>query len=141
MDHRVEKINPTGSSPDTLIGQSSPEDDRKRQMTSFSAESLNTAASSSSSLETIVGVGMEAKKKGRFGSLKSSFRKEGGLFRMKKKKKKHFDDEPSHQYPHSEQSSKGYKEFQIENILSHPLLLCMLSLLNLHYVLDFIILC
>ncbi|XP_043466861.1 EF-hand calcium-binding domain-containing protein 4B isoform X2 [Leptopilina heterotoma] len=107
MDH-VEKINPDGSSPDTLIGQSSPEDDRKRQMTSFSAESLNTAATgdSSSSLETIVGVGMEAKKKGRFGSLKSSFRKEGGLFRMKKKKKKHFDDEPSHQYPHSEQSSK-----------------------------------
>ncbi|XP_051160180.1 ras and EF-hand domain-containing protein homolog isoform X5 [Leptopilina boulardi] len=110
MDHHVEKMNQGGSSPDTLIGRSSPEEDRKRQMTSFSAENLNTAAAtgeSSSSLETIVGVGMEAKKKGRFGSLKSSFRKEGGLFKMKKKKKKHFEAEPSTQYPQSEQSTKA----------------------------------
>lgn len=127
MDH-IEKTQQAGSSPDTLIGRSSPEEDRKRQMTSFSAESLNTAATgeSSSSLETIVGVGMESKKKGsRFGSLKSSFRKEGGLFKMKKKKKKqHFEAEPSTQYPQGEQSSKGYEICESKLLSFHFFLHC-----------------
>ena len=107
MDH-YEKVNEGGSSPDTLIDRSLAEEDRKHQMGSFSMENVNTGESSSS-LETIVGVGMEGKKKGRFGSLKKSFRKEGGLFKIKKKKKKNLEVEPSIEVQQGEQSAQGYK--------------------------------
>lgn len=68
----------SASSPETTIRRSSSEEDRKRKQ----------VEGSSSSLDTVVGPGMEEKRKGRFGALKSSFRKEGGLFHLKKKNPK-----------------------------------------------------
>ena len=111
MDHK-ENVDEGGSSPDTLINQSSPEEYRKSQLGSVSAENVNAPESSSSSLETIVGVGMEGKKKGRFGSLKKSFRREGGFF--KTKKKKNIEVEPSIEVQKEELSAKGcYKTSEL----------------------------
>lgn len=92
---RNESANEGGSSPDTVVGRSSSEEDRNRYACSTSGEYV-TVGDSSSSLDTLTNVGAAAppvqepsvaedKKRGRFGALKNSFRKEGGLFKIKKK--------------------------------------------------------
>ncbi|XP_076631588.1 RAS oncogene family member Rab32 isoform X1 [Colletes latitarsis] len=86
---RNESANEGGSSPDTVIGRSSSEEDRNRHGCTTSGE-YATVGGSSSSLDTLTGAtaaptGNDDKKRGRFGALKSSFRKEGGLFKIKKK--------------------------------------------------------
>lgn len=83
---RNESANEGGSSPDTVIGRSSSEEERNRHGATTSGEYV-TVGESSSSLDTLTNVGttVEDKKKGRFGALRSSFRKEGGLFKIKKK--------------------------------------------------------
>ncbi|XP_053999048.1 EF-hand calcium-binding domain-containing protein 4B isoform X1 [Hylaeus anthracinus] len=90
---RNESANEGGSSPDTVIGRSSSEEDRNRQGCTTSGEYV-TVGDSSSSLDTLNSAGTAAappgtedKKRGRFGALKNSFRKEGGLFKIKKKNK------------------------------------------------------
>lgn len=103
---RNKRFNEGGSSPE--IGRCSSEEDFKRHMGRVFTEKVN-AGESSSSLETIVGVWMEGKKKGRFGSLKKSFLKEDGLFKKKKKKTKNLQVEPSIEVEQGEQSVKGYK--------------------------------
>lgn len=80
---RSESANEASSSPDTVIGRSSSEDDQKRNPGSASAEYV-TVNDSSSSLDTLTGE-MEEKKRRPFDVLKNSFRMEGGLFRTKKK--------------------------------------------------------
>ncbi|XP_076651695.1 RAS oncogene family member Rab32 isoform X1 [Halictus rubicundus] len=86
---RNESANEGGSSPDTVIGRSSSEEERNRHGPITSGEYV-TVGESSSSLDTLTsGTGPanppEDKKRGRFDALKSSFRKEGGLFKIKKK--------------------------------------------------------
>ncbi|KZC12419.1 PREDICTED: uncharacterized protein LOC107190506 [Dufourea novaeangliae] len=85
---RNESANEGGSSPDTVIGRSSSEEDRNRYGCSTSGEYV-TVGESSSSLDTLTNAAganiVEEKKRGRFGALKNSFRKEGGLFKIKKK--------------------------------------------------------
>lgn len=85
---RNESANEGGSSPDTVVGRSSSEEERNRYAASTSGEYV-TVGDSSSSLDTLTSTGatgvVEDKKRGRFGALKSSFRKEGGLFKIKKK--------------------------------------------------------
>ncbi|XP_076678308.1 RAS oncogene family member Rab32 isoform X1 [Andrena cerasifolii] len=96
---RNESANEGGSSPDTVVGRSSSEEERNRYAGSTSGEYV-TVGDSSSSLDTLTSAGatgvvtqdaaattevVEDKKRGRFGALKSSFRKEGGLFKIKKK--------------------------------------------------------
>lgn len=101
---RNESANEGGSSPDTVIARSSSEEERNRLACSTSGEYV-TVGDSSSSLDTVTSVGTttvstttdatgtEDKKRGRFGALKSSFRKEGGLFKIKKKNRQL--DEPA----------------------------------------------
>ncbi|XP_034179841.2 RAS oncogene family member Rab32 isoform X1 [Osmia lignaria lignaria] len=102
---RNESANEGGSSPDTVIARSSDgeeeeeeeeEEDRGKYGCSTSGEYV-TVGDSSSSLDTLTSSGatgtapsadtttVEDKKRGRFGALKSSFRKEGGLFKIRKK--------------------------------------------------------
>ncbi|KAI4498405.1 hypothetical protein M0802_006584 [Mischocyttarus mexicanus] len=104
MDHGNGSGNEAGSSPDTVLARSSSDEDRRRNPESTSGEYV-TVAESSSSLDTLAGqscttktiistgtksstlnINEEKKKKGRFGILKSSFKKDAtGLFKMKKK--------------------------------------------------------
>ncbi|XP_076481300.1 RAS oncogene family member Rab32 isoform X2 [Bombus vancouverensis nearcticus] len=93
---RNESANEGGSSPDTVIARSSSEEERNRFACSTSGEYV-TVGDSSSSVDTVTSVGTttnvatgdppaaDDKKKGRFGALKSSFRKEGGLFKIRRK--------------------------------------------------------
>ena len=93
---RNESANEGGSSPDTVIARSSSEEERNRFACSTSGEYV-TVGDSSSSVDTVTSVGTttnvatgdppaaDDKKKGRFGVLKSSFRKEGGLFKIRRK--------------------------------------------------------
>ncbi|XP_078032499.1 RAS oncogene family member Rab32 isoform X2 [Augochlora pura] len=86
---RKESANEGGSSPDTVIGRSSSEEERNRHGATTSGEYV-TVGDSSSSLDTLTSGTAnppEDKKRSRFGALKSSFRKEGGLFKIKKKSK------------------------------------------------------
>ena len=104
-----------GSSADVTIGRSSPEEDRKRKAVAATAESP-VVGGSSSSLDTVVGPGMEKKKKERFGALKSSFRKEGGIFHIKKRNPKVADvDSPLEaeveQKDKEKEKSKGWADW------------------------------
>lgn len=107
---RNESANEGGSSPDTVIARSSSEEERNRLACSTSGEYV-TVGDSSSSLDTVTSVGTttvsattEDKKRGRFGALKSSFRKEGGLFKIKKKSRQL--DEPAAE-PQPDVEEKG----------------------------------
>ncbi|XP_043486153.1 EF-hand calcium-binding domain-containing protein 4B isoform X1 [Polistes fuscatus] len=105
MDHGNGSGNEAGSSPDTVLARSSSDEDKRRNPESTSGEYI-TVAESSSSLDTLAGqsctaktttvsttgttsstlTNEEKKKKGRFGILKSSFKKDAtGLFKMRKK--------------------------------------------------------
>lgn len=85
--YRNDSANEGASSPETVIARSSSEDDPRRMVAS------HRESSSSLDMPGAVGAGQlpggqEKRKKSRFGSLKSSFRKEGGgLFKLKKKNK------------------------------------------------------
>lgn len=120
-----------GSSPDTVIARSSYEDDQKSQEINTSGEYVTVAESSSTSLDPIIsdvaesglsvgssGIGsavvgvVEEKKKGRFETLKSTFRKDGGIFKIKKKKS--FESEPSIEVDMDEnESTKGLLAIKI----------------------------
>lgn len=81
-----DSANEGGSSPETVIARSSSEDDPRRIVAS------NQESSSSLDAPAVLASGQvpgqKKRKKSRFGSLKSSFRKEGGgLFKLKKKTK------------------------------------------------------
>ncbi|KAG7200577.1 hypothetical protein KM043_001138 [Ampulex compressa] len=82
---RSESANEGGSSPDTVVARSSSEEDRKRTGCTTSGEYV-TVGDSSSSLDALQS--REEKKRaggGRFVALRNSFRKEGGLFKIKRK--------------------------------------------------------
>lgn len=112
---RNESANEGGSSPDTVIARSSSEEERNRLACNTSGEYV-TVGDSSSSLDTVTSVGTttistttdatgtEDKKRGRFGALKNSFRKEGGLFKIKKKSRQL--DEPAAE-PQPDVEEKG----------------------------------
>ncbi|KOX73109.1 Ras-related protein Rab-32 [Melipona quadrifasciata] len=115
---RNESANEGGSSPDTVIARSSSEEERNRFACSTSGEYVTTVGDSSSSLDTVTSAGTttnvgandppgaDSKKRGRFGSLKSSFRKEGGLFKIRRKNRQL--DEPAAAEPEPDVEEKGF---------------------------------
>ncbi|XP_043790892.1 EF-hand calcium-binding domain-containing protein 4B-like [Apis laboriosa] len=121
---RNESANEGGSSPDTVIARSSSEEERNRLACSTSGEYV-TVGDSSSSLDTVTSVGTttistttdatgtEDKKRGRFGALKSSFRKEGGLFKIKKKSRQ-LDEPAAEPQPDVEEKETDRKQSPVE---------------------------
>ncbi|KAG6795260.1 ras and EF-hand domain-containing protein isoform X1 [Apis mellifera caucasica] len=121
---RNESANEGGSSPDTVIARSSSEEERNRLACSTSGEYV-TVGDSSSSLDTVTSVGTttvstttdatgtEDKKRGRFGALKSSFRKEGGLFKIKKKSRQ-LDEPAAELQPDVEEKETDRKQSPVE---------------------------
>lgn len=110
---RNESANEGGSSPDTVIARSSSEEDRNKYACTTSGE-YATVGGSSSSLDTVTGAGAtggaaEDKKKGRFGALKQSFRKEGGLFKIRKKSKPVVDEAAGEAGPDAEEKGSLYE--------------------------------
>lgn len=105
---RTTRANEGGTSPDAAIGRSSSEEERNRQAMSTSGEYVTTVGGSSSSLDTVVSQGMEEKKKGRFGTLKSSFSRRE-LFKIKKKgSSKRADSELTVDQDDEEGNAKGF---------------------------------
>ncbi|CAK9795607.1 Ras-related protein Rab-32 [Anthophora plagiata] len=116
---RNESANEGGSSPDTVIARSSSEEERNRYACSTSGEYV-TVGDSSSSLDTLTGgtvvsgvvsvetQATEDKKRGRFGALKSSFRKEGGLFKIRRKNRQLEEPAAEHE-PDVEEKEAGRK--------------------------------
>ncbi|XP_046424009.1 uncharacterized protein LOC124181457 isoform X2 [Neodiprion fabricii] len=83
MDHG-DSANEGESSVDTVIARSSlEEEDPKEEPERASTDRVAVAGESNSSLDTVAS--KDEKKRGRFGALKKSFRKDGGLFKIKKK--------------------------------------------------------
>ncbi|XP_017793568.1 PREDICTED: ras and EF-hand domain-containing protein isoform X2 [Habropoda laboriosa] len=122
---RNESANEGGSSPDTVIARSSSEEERNRYACSTSGEYV-TVGDSSSSLDTLTGgtvpnsgavsvetQATEDKKRGRFGALKSSFRKEGGLFKIRRKNRQLDEPAPEHE-PDVEEKEAGRKRIPVE---------------------------
>ncbi|XP_017753894.1 PREDICTED: uncharacterized protein LOC108546361 isoform X1 [Eufriesea mexicana] len=121
---RNESANEGGSSPDTVIARSSSEEERNRFACSTSGEYV-TVGDSSSSLDTVTNAAgttgvaatdpsaVEDKKRGRFGALKSSFRKEGGLFKIRRKDRQ--PGEPAAEpEPDVEEKETGRKRSPVE---------------------------
>ncbi|XP_076759208.1 RAS oncogene family member Rab32 isoform X2 [Xylocopa sonorina] len=121
---RNESANEGGSSPDTVIAQSSSEEDhRNRQACTTSGEYV-TVGDSSSSLDTVANAGaivaasnepsaIEDKKRGRFGALADSFRKEGGLFNIRKKNRQS-EEHSVEAEPDAEEKEAGRKRSPAE---------------------------
>lgn len=83
---RGESANEGSCSVEPVIARSSAEEeDRIKNPESISAECglIPGTKGSNSSLDTVAS--KDEKKRGRFGALKKSFRKDGGIFKMKKK--------------------------------------------------------
>ncbi|XP_033339643.1 RAS oncogene family member Rab32 isoform X1 [Megalopta genalis] len=107
---RKENANEGGSSPDTVIGRSSSEEERNKHGGTTSGEYV-TVGDSSSSLDTVTSGTAnppEDKKRSRFGALTSSFRKEGGLFKIKKKSRSG-EDAATPTDPDAEEKETGRK--------------------------------
>ncbi|KAK1120029.1 hypothetical protein K0M31_012759 [Melipona bicolor] len=123
---RNESANEGGSSPDTVIARSSSEEERNRFACSTSGEYVTTVGDSSSSLDTVTSAGTttnvgandppgaDNKKKGRFGSLKSSFRKEGGLFKIRRKNRQLDEPAAAEPEPDVEEKETGRKRSPVE---------------------------
>ncbi|CAL7937742.1 unnamed protein product [Xylocopa violacea] len=120
---RNESANEGGSSPDTVIARSSSEEDRNKHACTTSGEYV-TVGDSSSSLDTVTNAGAiaaasneppgtEDKKRGRFGALANSFRKEGGLFNIRKKNR-HLDEHGAEAEPDVEEKEAGRKRSPVE---------------------------
>ncbi|XP_050483376.1 EF-hand calcium-binding domain-containing protein 4B isoform X1 [Bombus huntii] len=121
---RNESANEGGSSPDTVIARSSSEEERNRFACSTSGEYV-TVGDSSSSVDTVTSVGTttnvatgdppatDDKKKGRFGALKSSFRKEGGLFKIRRKNRQ-LDESAAEPELDVEEKETGRKRSSVE---------------------------
>lgn len=144
---RNESANEGGSSPDTVIARSSSEEERNRFACSTSGEYVTTVGDSSSSLDTVTSAGTtttnvaandppvaDDKKRGRFGNLKSSFRKEGGLFKIRRKNRQL--DEPAAAEPEPDVEEKGFILWSSRSVLlffSVGIELCLSSICFCNY--------
>lgn len=117
--HRNDSANEGGggSSPETVIARSSSEDDPRRITAASNRESSSSLETPSSGvLASSAGqllAAQEKRKKSRFGSLKSSFRKDGGLFKLKKNKNKNVDVETAVEAEPEPEEEKGAKSYII----------------------------